>query len=93
MRAFHRKWPTERMAFNGEVLDLRNGAVSEKTLQIFWPPLPTEYVTVFSRRKDTPEVRCDLTDRHTHTHTHRQDDYSNPPVHARRGLIMKVLHY
>ena len=49
------------------VLDLRNGAVSEKTPQIFWPSLPAGYVTVFSGRTDAPEVRCDLT--HTHTHT------------------------
>ena len=47
------------------VLDLRNGAVSEKTPQILRPPLPAEYVTVFSGRTDAPEVRCDLTDRHT----------------------------
>ena len=50
------------------VLDLRNGAVSEKTPQIFRPPLPAEYVTVFSWPTDTPEVRCDLkrqTDRTT----------------------------
>ena len=66
------------------VLDLRNGAVSDKTPQIFGPSLLAEYVTVFSGRTDTPEVRCDL----THTHTHRQTNYSNPPAHARRGLIM-----
>ena len=29
------------------LLDLCNGAVSEKTPQIFGPPLPAEYVTVF----------------------------------------------
>ena len=58
------KWLTERMAFN-------NGAVSEKTPQIFGPPLPAEYVTVFSGRTDAPEVRCDLTDRQTDTQTGR----------------------
>ena len=52
------------------VLDLRNGAVSEKTPQIFDLRFSAEYVTVFSRRTDAPEVRCDLTDTHTHTHTH-----------------------
>ena len=56
------------------VLDLCNGAVSEKTPQIFLPSSPAEYVTAFSGRTDAPEVRCDLTDRHTHTH----DNYSNP---------------
>ena len=45
-------------------------------------PLGAEYVTVFSGRTDTPEVRFDLTDKLTH----RQDDYCNPPAHARRGL-------
>ena len=35
MRAFRRKWPTVRMAFNGGVLDLCNGAVSEETPQFF----------------------------------------------------------
>ena len=43
-------------------LDLRNSWVLEKTLQIFWPSLPTEYVTPFSGRTEAPEVRCDLTD-------------------------------
>ena len=52
------------------MLDLRNGSVSE-----FRPPLPADYVTVFQDETDAPEVRCDLTDRHTHT-----DDYSNPPA-------------
>ena len=75
------------MAFNGGVLGLRNGAVSEKTPQIFRPPLPAEYVTAFSGRKDDPEVRCDLTDRQTDRH----DDYSNPPAHVQRGL--KMLKY
>ena len=28
-----------------------------------------KHVTVFSGRTDAPEVRCDLTDRHTDTHT------------------------
>ena len=40
-----------------------NGAVSEKTPQIFGPLLPTEYVTVFSGRTDAPEVRFGLTNR------------------------------
>ena len=48
-----------------EAVYLCNGAVSEKSLQIFRPPLPAEHVTVFSGRTDALEVRCDLTDRHT----------------------------
>ena len=63
-------------------MDLRNRVVLEKTPQIFRPPLPAEYMTVFSGRTDAPEVRCDLTDRQTHT-----DDYSNPSAHVCRGLI------
>ena len=59
-----------------EVPDLCNGAVSEKTPQIFWLSLPVEYVTSISRWKDAPNVRCDLTDRHTDTD--RQTNYSNP---------------
>ena len=47
-----------------EAVYLCNGAVSEKSSQIFRPPLPAEYVTVFSGRTDVPEVRCDLTDTH-----------------------------
>ena len=50
-----------------------NGAVSEKKTH-FFPPLPAEYVTVFSGRTDAPEVRLDLTD----THTHRETKYSKP---------------
>ena len=30
-------------------------------------PLPVEYVTEFSGQTDAPEVRCNLTDRHTQT--------------------------
>ena len=36
--------------------------------QIFWPLLPIEYVTVFSRRTDAPNVRCDQTQRTTKYH-------------------------
>ena len=38
---------TVRMAFNGAVLDLCHGAVSEKNPHIFEPRLPAEYVTEF----------------------------------------------
>ena len=55
----------------------RRKVVSDKTSQIFRPPLPAEYVTVFS---GPTEVRCDL------KQTDRRDDYSNPPAHARREL-------
>ena len=42
------------------MLDLCNGAFSEKTPQIFRPSLPVEYVTSISGRTDAPEVRCGL---------------------------------
>ena len=51
-----------------------NGQFQKKTHK-FWPPLPTEYVTVFSGRTDAPEVRCD-----------GQTDHSrlqNPPLRMR----------
>ena len=75
------KWPTIHMAFNGAVLDLCSGAVSEKIPQIFWPPLPAEYMIVFSGRTDAPEVRF----------VNRQTDRQTPTTvtltaHARRGL-------
>ena len=62
------------------VLDLCNGVVSEKSLQIFWPLLPAVYVTVFSGGTDAPEVRCDLTDIQTHTdrQTDRPTKYCTP---------------
>ena len=65
MRAFRKKngRPNVWLSMEG-VLDLRNGAVSEKTPQILRPPLPAEYVTVFSGRTSAPEVRCELTDTH-----------------------------
>ena len=68
MHAFRRKW----LSMEG-VLDLHNRAVSEKTPQIFRPPLPAESVTVFSGPTDAPEVRCD---------NGQTDAYSNPPAHA-----------
>ena len=55
------------------VLDLCNGAVSEKTSQNFSPSPLAEYVTAFSGRTVALEVRCDLTDTHTH------DDYTVNP--------------
>ena len=66
-----------------KVLVLCNRAVSDP--QFFSPSLPAEYVTAFSGRRDAPEVRRDLTDRHT-------DGQTNPTavslaVHAHRGLI------
>ena len=51
-----------------EAVYLCNGAISEKTPH-FLPPLPAEYVTVFSGQTDTPEVRFDLTDRQIDTLT------------------------
>ena len=58
-------------------LDLCKGAVSEKTPQIL-PLSSTEFVTAFSEPTDAPEVRCDLTDTHTH------DNYRNPRACAPR---------
>ena len=55
-----------------EVPQLCNEAVSEKTSQYFSPTLPAESVTAFSGQTDAPEVRCDLTDRHTNTDTQTQ---------------------
>ena len=72
VRGMSLQYPTTQ-----EAVYLCNGAVSEKSPQIFRPPLPAEYVTVFSGRTDAPGVRFDLTDRQTHTHTHRPN-YRNP---------------
>ena len=55
------------------VLDVCNGALSEKTPQIFWLSLPVEYVIWLSGRKDAVEVRYWLTDKYTH-----RPNYSNP---------------
>ena len=64
-------------------LDLRNAWVLEKTPQIFRPSSPAKFVTVFLGRTDAPEVRCDLTD----THTHTDMTTTVTLTHARRGLI------
>ena len=69
------------MAWGAGVLDLCNGVVSGKTLQIFSPSLPVEYVTTFSGRTDAPEVRFDQTNRQTDPTT------VTVAAHARRGLI------
>ena len=63
------------------VLHVRNEAVSEKTLQIFWPSLPVEYVSSISGQTDVPEVRCGLTDRQTNPTT------ATLTVQVYRGLI------
>ena len=52
-----------------EAMYLCNRAVSEKSTQIFGPSLPVEYVLSFSGQTDTPDVRSQLTDTHTHTQT------------------------
>ena len=57
------KWPPVYMAVDGGSVDLRNKAVSEKILKIFWPSLPVEYVILISGRTDAPEVRSGWTDR------------------------------
>ena len=66
------------------VLDLRNGAVSEKTPQIFRLPLPAEYMTEYSGRTNAPEMGFHLTDTRMTTVT--------LAAHARRGLIKHVAH-
>ena len=38
------------------------------------------------RQTDTPEMRFDLTDRHTDTQT-KQTNYCNPPAHVHQGLM------
>ena len=65
-----------------EVLVIGNGEVSEKTLQIVWPLLPTEYVILISGRTDTPMVRFYLTDRHKQTTT------VTLTAHVHQGLMM-----
>ena len=65
--------------------------VLEKTLQIFWPSLPAEYVTAFSGRNKAPKVRCDLTDTHTNTHTDRPN-YSNPRCACAPRVKNVMLH-
>ena len=66
VRGMSLQYPTTQ-----EAVYLCNGTVLEKSPKIFRPPLPAEYVTVFSGRTDAPEVRCDLTDRQTQTHNYR----------------------
>ena len=74
MRVFlhSEKWPAMDSNTMQEVLDLCNGAVSEKSPRSFWSVLLVEYATAFSRWTDAPDVRCWLMD------THRQPNYSNP---------------
>ena len=66
VRGMSLQYPTTQ-----EAVHICNGAVSEKSPENFnfRPPLPAEYVTVFSGQTDAPEVRCDLTDRQTHRTT------------------------
>ena len=59
----HTKWPTYCSHTMQEAVYLSNGAVSEKSTQIFWPSLPVEYVIWFSGRKYALEMRCRLTHR------------------------------
>ena len=56
-----KKWPILR----GQSREVFNGAVTEKSPQIFQPTLPGEYVTAFSGPTEAPEVSCHLTDRQT----------------------------
>ena len=70
--------PTVSMAFNGGSAGSLQRSGFRENPTIF---LTSVARSVFSGRTDAPEVRCDLTDRHTHTHRH---NYSNPPAHARR---------
>ena len=62
-------WP-----YNGGSAGSRQRSGFRENPTNFLTFVSAEYVTAFSGRTDAPEVRCDLTDRHTHTH----DNYSNP---------------
>ena len=64
-----------------EVVDLCNGAVSEKNPQLFWPSLPVEYITSISGWTDAWEGDVEW--------THRQTDPTTVTLtaHAHRGLI------
>ena len=70
-------------------LDLRNAWVLEKTLQIFRPSSPAEFVTAFSGRTDAPEVR------YTHTHTTIQYILLNSPPSGSGSWpgLLQVLDY
>ena len=82
VRGMSLQYPT-----TGGAVYLCNGAVSEKSPQIFRPSLPVEYVTEFSGRTDAPKVRCDLTDTQTDRTTTVTLD-----AHARRGLMTLVTY-
>ena len=57
----HEKW----LILRGQSREVCNGAVTEKSPQIFQPMLPAEYVKAVSGRTEAPEVNCHLTDRQT----------------------------
>ena len=65
----HKKWLTKdtplRSRTMQEVLDLRNGAISEKTPQFFYLRCPLS-------TWDASEMGCDLTDRQTEGHSQLQ---------------------
>ena len=65
-----------------EAVYLCNRAVPEKKPTNIWPPLPTEYMTVFSGQSDAPVVRCD-------TQTHTWSSTITFAAHAHRGLIIE----
>ena len=78
-----------------EALYLRNGAVSEKSTQIFWPSLPVEYIHIcmwhqfLDEQTLQLEVRCGLTDGQTGRQTHRHTDPTivTLAAHAHWGLM------
>ena len=96
MRVIRRKngrpcvWPSK----GGSARSLKHMGFRENATD-FWPLLPVEYVAAFSQQTEAPEVRCDLTDRHTPTHTDIQIDTATTvtlAVDACRGLIISTAH-
>ena len=66
------KWPTIHMAFNGGSAGSLQRSCFRETPQIFRPPLPAEYVSVFrTNRHSRGEMWLNR-------HTDRQTKYCNP---------------
>ena len=83
------KWLTVHMALTEQCWISAMEQFQRKPQKNFWPLLPAKYMRVFSGWKDTPEVRCDLTETQTHTLTDRPN-YSNPPAHANKSTTSSL---